>query len=222
MNILKYLLITVAILASSQAKSAFITTNESDLDAIFSQSSFGLMPIDIRIGLASELVLPDLLDITTDAEVNQLFDMHIGGINVVNFYFIDTISACGGSISSSIVGCGEFFGNDFVVESSFAAGSFGGELLAHELGHNLGLDHRSGGLMNSSLNNSTTLNDTEVSNIRSSQLVQTDGQSFWIDINPVLIVASASIPLPVPEPSTLVLLLLSFSLLLKSGFKKAK
>jgi hypothetical protein len=52
--------------------------------------------------------------------------------------------------------------------------------------------------------------------------VQTDGQSFWIDINPVLIVASASIPLPVPEPSTLVLLLLSFSLLLKSGFKKAK
>ena len=222
MNILKYLLITVAILASSQAKAAFITTNESDLDAIFSQSSFGLMPIDIRIGLASELVLPDLLDITTDAEVNQLFDMHIGGINVVNFYFIDTISACGGSISSSIVGCGEFFGNDFVVESSFAAGSFGGELLAHELGHNLGLDHRSGGLMNSSLNNSTTLNDTEVSNIRSSQLVQTDGQSFWIDINPVLIVASASIPLPVPEPSTLVLLLLSFSLLLKSGFKKAK
>ena len=222
MNILKYLLITVAILASSQAKAAFITTNEADLDAIFSQSSFGLMPIDIRIGLASELVLPDLLDITTDAEVNQLFDMHIGGINVVNFYFIDTISACGGSISSGIVGCGEFFGNDFVVESSFAAGSFGGELLAHELGHNLGLDHRSGGLMNSSLNNSTTLNDTEVSNIRSSQLVQTDGQNFWIDINPVLIVASASIPLPVPEPSTLVLLLLSFSLLLKSGFKKVK
>ena len=222
MNILKYLLITVAILASSQAKSAFITTNESDLDAIFSQSSFGLMPIDIRIGLASELVLPDLLDITTDAEVNQLFDMHIGGINVVNFYFIDTISACGGSISSGIVGCGEFFGNDFVVESSFAAGSFGGELLAHELGHNLGLDHRSGGLMNSSLNNSTTLNDTEVSNIHRNRLVQTDGQNFWIDINPVLIVASASIPLPVPEPSTLVLLLLSFSLLLKSGFKKAK
>lgn len=180
------------------------------------------MPIDIRIGLASELVLPDLLDITTDAEVNQLFDMHIGGINVVNFYFIDTISACGGSISSGIVGCGEFFGNDFVVESSFAAGSSGGELLAHELGHNLGLDHRSGGLMNPSLNNSTLLNDSEVSNIRRNRLVQTDGQNFWIDINPVLIVASASIPLPVPEPSTLALLLLSFSLLLKSGFKKAK
>ena len=222
MNILKYLLITVAILASSQAKAAFITTNEADLDAIFSQSSFGLMPIDIRIGLASELVLPDLLDITTDAEVNQLFDMHIGGINVVNFYFIDTISACGGSISSGIVGCGEYFGNDFVVESSFAAGNSGGELLAHELGHNLGLDHRSGGLMNPSLNSSTLLNDTEVSNIHRNRLVQTDGQNFWIDINPVLIVASASIPLPVPEPSTLVLFLLPFSLLLKSGFKKAK
>ncbi len=220
MNILKILLITAIMLASYQAKAGFITTNESDLDSIFSQSSFGSMPIDIRIGLASELVLPDFLDITTDAEVNQLFDMHIGGVNVVNFYFIDTISACGGLINVNYVGCGEYFGNDFVVESSFAASSLGGELLAHELSHNLGLDHRSGGLMNPSLNNDTTLNNAEVISIHNSPLVQTDGQNFWIDINPVLIVASASQPRPVPEPSTLILFILSFTLLIKNTVKK--
>lgn len=218
MKVLKLLLVTIGLLVTCHAKAGFITTNETALDAIFSQASFGIMPIDIRIGVASELVFPSLLDITSDAEVNQLFNMHVGGLNVVNFYFIDTISACGGYIITGIVGCGEFPGNDFVVESSFAAGSYGGELLAHELAHNLGLDHRSGGLMNPSLNNSTTLTSVEVSTIRNSALVQTNGQNFWIDINPVLIVSAAS--RQVPEPSTLVLLLLSFAFLARKSSKK--
>jgi hypothetical protein len=222
LKILQVLLLVASLLATSHAKAGFITDNESALDAIFSQATFGLMPIDIRIGAASELVFPSLLDITTDAEVNQLFSFHIGGPSVVNFYFINTISACGSSISTGIVGCGETPGNDFVVESSFAAGGFGAELLAHELGHNLGLNHRSGGLMNPSLNHNTTLTAQEVSNIRASQLVQTNGQDFWIDINPVLVVAAASNPLPVPEPSTLMLLLLSFSFLFKNGLKKTR
>lgn len=221
MNILKVLLIITAITVSAQSKAAFITTNESDLDAIFSQASFANMPIDIRIGTVSELIFPELLDITTDAEVEQLFDMHIGPANVVNFYFIDTISACGGFINPSYVGCGEFFGNDFVVESSFAASSFGGELLAHELGHNLGLDHVNGSfLMNPRLNNNTFLTVNEVNQIHRSPLVQSNGQSFWIDINPVLVVAAASIPRPVPEPSTLMLFFLSFVFLFKNSIKR--
>jgi len=221
MKVLNSLVLIIGLLTVSHAKAGFITTNEFALDTIFSQASFGNMPIDIRIGTASELIFPSLLDITSDAEVNQLFNMHAGGLNVVNFYFIDTISACGGFIITGIVGCGEFFGNDFVVESSFAASGFGGELLAHELGHNLGLDHLSGNfLMNGSLNNRTTLTTQEVSAIHRSSLVQTNGQNFWIDINPVLIVAAASTPLPVPEPSTLVLFLLSVSLLLKAGIKR--
>lgn len=221
MNILKVLILTTLFFTASQAQAAFITTNETDLDAIFSQPSFGNMPIDIRIGPASELIFPDLLDITSDAEVSQLFNLHVGAFNVVNFYFIDTISACGGSINTGFVGCGETPGNDFVVESSFAAGGFGAELLAHELAHNLGLDHLIGSfLMNPSLNNNTTLTNSEVNTIRNSPLVQTDGQDFWIDINPVLIVASASQPQPVPEPSTLILLLLSFTFLLKNAVKR--
>jgi hypothetical protein len=221
LKILQVLLLAASFLIASHAKAGFITTNESELDAIFSQASFGLMPIDIRIGAASELIFPDLLDITTDTEINQLFNLHIGGLNVVNFYFVDTVNACSG-FNTAIVGCGETPGNDFVVESSFAAGGFGGELLAHELVHNLGLSHSTSGLMAPSLNHNTTLTAQEVSNIRSSSLVQTNGRDFWIDINPVLIVAAATIPLPVPEPSTLMLLLLSFSFLLKNGLKKTR
>lgn len=213
----KTLLITAVIFISTHAKAGFITTNEAKLDEIFSQASFGSMPIDIRMGLSTELVLPNLLDISTNAEVSQLFSMHSGGINVVNFYFIDTLSACGGLINSSYVGCGEYYGNDFVVESSYAAGSFGAELLAHELGHNLGLDHKNGNfLMNPFLNGNTTLTAQEVSDIHSNSIVQTNGQSFWIDILPIRIVAAATTPqpspMPVPEPSTLLLLLLSLSL----------
>ncbi|AZQ84862.1 PEP-CTERM sorting domain-containing protein [Colwellia sp. Arc7-635] len=218
MNILKSLVLTFGVFIASHANAGFITTNEADLDAIFSQSSFENMPIDIRIGAVSELIFPGFLDITSDAEVNQLFNMHIGGRDVVNFYFIDSINICGGTVSSSIVGCGEFPGNDFVVESSFAAGSFGGELLAHELGHNLGLNHRVGGLMNPSLNNDTILSNNEVTTIRNSSLVQTDGQGFWINISPVLIVSAASIP--VPEPSTLALLLLATGFLVRKNIKK--
>ncbi|MBA6415523.1 PEP-CTERM sorting domain-containing protein [Colwellia sp. 6M3] len=219
MKAFKMLLLTFGFLVAAQAKAGFITTNELALDAIFSQASFGNNPIDIRIGVASEIIAPSLLNITSNAEVSQLFNLHIGALNIVNFYFIDTISACGGTINAGIVGCGELPGNDFVVESSFASGRFGGELLAHELGHNLGLAHLTGSfLMNPSLNNNTTLTTGEVSTIRTSSLVQTDGQGFWIDINPVLIVAKASTP--VPEPSTLVLLLLSVGFLVRKNIKK--
>lgn len=219
MKAFKKLLLTFGFLVAAQAKAGFITINESELDGIFSQSSFENKPIDIRIGKATELVFPDLLNITTSEEITQLFNQHVGPTDLVNFYFIDFISACGSFTGNNIVGCGELPGNDFVVESSFAASGFGGELLAHELGHNLGLSHLTGSfLMNPSLNNRTTLTSDEVTTIRKSSLVQTDGQGFWIDINPVLIVAKASTP--VPEPSTLVLLLLSVGFLVRKNIKK--
>jgi len=213
MNFVKKYLFFIILFFSTYSHAALITMNEAELDQIFSQPNFANLPIDIRISTATEIVFPSLLDISTDAEVAQLFNMHSGLSTVVNFYFIDTISACGGFISTSIVGCGEFPGNDFVVESSFAAGSYGSELLAHELGHNLGLDHLSGSyLMNPSLNHQTTLTSTEVATLRLSPLVQNDGQSYWININPVLIVAQAT--QQVPEPSTVFLLILASFLLI--------
>ena len=213
-------LILTGLLLITQVHATLITTNEAALDSIFSQTSFGNRPIDIRIGDARELVFPSLLDISTSAEIRTLFDMHFGLANVVNFYFVDTISACGSTISSNIVGCGEYFGNDFVVESSFAAGGYGGELLAHELGHNLGLPHLNGAyLMNPSLNSKTTLTTAEILKIHASPLVQSNGLDFWIDINPVLVVAQATNPEPIPEPSILLLFLLSFALFGASAAK---
>lgn len=221
MNALKTLLLAFSLLVVSQAKAGFITINESALDGIFSQPSFGNSPIDIRIGTATELVFPDLLDITTRDEVIKLFNQHVGPFNLINFYFIDFISACGFDINKYFVGCGQVNGNNFVVESDFASGSSGTELLAHELGHNLGLFHLTDtiGLMSPSLNNNTSLSSNEVSAILRSQFVQGDIQSgFFININPVLIVATASTP--VPEPSTLLLLLLSISFLVRKNHKK--
>ncbi|WP_163134009.1 zinc-dependent metalloprotease family protein [Agarivorans sp. Alg241-V36] len=183
----------LTLIVSPFVQAAFITTNEAAMDEIYSQANFGQNIIDIRIGTASELVFPELLSITTSTEVTQLFNQHIGPSNVVNFYFVDTISACGGTINAGIVGCGEYFGNDFVVESSYAAGSYGGELLAHELGHNLGLPHMNGAfLMNPSLNRQTLITEDEVTRIFNSPLVQGDEDYYWIDINPVLVVAEAT------------------------------
>ena len=195
---------------------AFITIDEAALDAIYSQPSFGSMPIDIRVGPTTEIVAPSLLNITSNAEVNELFRMHVGPVTTVNFYFIDAISACGSSVNSRIIGCGETPGNDFVVESSFAAGRFGSELLGHELGHNLGLQHRTGGLMNPTLNGSTILLESEVETILRSRLVQTDGINRWINLMPVLVVEQATL---VSAPATLLLLVIA---LLSLGFSHRK
>jgi hypothetical protein len=221
MNIIKALMLALSLLLVGQAHAALITTNEAILDSIFSQASFGNMPIDIRIGAPTELVFPELLNITTNTEVNTLFSKHIGGENTVNFYFIDKISACGSTVHPGIAGCGEYHGNDFVVESYYAASSYGGELLAHELGHNLGLRHLNGSfLMNDSLNRSTEITESEVNTIHNSSLVKTNGSLFWIDINPVLIVAQATNV--VPEPAILMLFILSFGLLWKANIKQIK
>ena len=220
MKMIKILILTASLLVTPLSQAGFITTNESALDSIFSQSSFGNLPIDIRIGTATEIVFQSLLDITSSAEISQLFGLHVGLANIVNFYFVDTISACGSSTGAGIVGCGETPGNDFVIESSFAASGFGGELLAHELGHNLGLGHLNGNfLMNPSLNNQTTLTASEVTAIRNSPLVQTDGQDFWININPVLIVAEAAKPTLVPEPSILLLFIIALGWMSQNGRK---
>ena len=208
------LIATLAIGSTSTANAAYVTNIETQLDAIFSQASFGATPIDIRWGAITQLVAPTLLDITMSSEVTDLFSNHTGGANTVNFYFIDTISACGLTTGvPGIVGCGETPGNDFVVESDFAAhATIGPELLAHDLGHNLGLGHPSPpplNLMNPFINGNTDLTMAQVATILGSPLVQIDqsGQHY-IDINPVLVVASA-----VPLPGAFVLMLVGLGAL---------
>jgi len=109
-------------------------------------------------------------------------------------FFVDTIDYCG-TYNTSIVGCGFVGTAGLMVESILAAGSYGAELLAHELGHNLGLSHGGCGLMLGTLNNNTCLDASEVSTILSSGLVQQDRGGLYIEINPWLVTA-AQVPLP--------------------------
>ena len=222
---LKTLCAIAALLAAPFAQAAFVTLHEAGMDAVFSQASFGNTPIDIRFGAVTQIVRPDLLDIDTPLKLNNLFGLHVGSQFVVNFYFVDTISECSG-FNVNIIGCGETPGQDFVVESVWAANntipgggniSFGLQLLAHELGHNLDLDHRNGNnLMNPFINGFQDLDAAEVAIIRLSPLVQGNArEGFFIQINPVLIVDR----LDVPEPSTAALALAG---LLFAGMRSRK
>ena len=211
----KSLCAIAALVTAPFAQAAYVTINEAGMDSVFSQASFGARTVDIRIGAVTTIVRPDLLDLSTSAEITSIFGLHVGAADIVNFYFVDTISACGATINVNIIGCGETPGQDFVVESVFADDSsipgggnitVGVQLLSHELGHNLGLAHRSGNfLMNPSINGFQDLNAAEVNTILASPLIHTDanGQRY-IQINPVLIVAAL---LQVPEPSSLMLVL---------------
>lgn len=207
----KKLLAIAALLVAPLSQAAFVTINDAAMDAVFSQASFQGNNIDIRIGAVTNIVQPDLLDISTPSRLTSLFNLHVGPANVVNFYYVDTISECGG-FNPNIIGCGETPGQDFVVESIWATGNglgaaWGVQLLAHELGHNLGLNHNNGNfLMNPSINGFTTLEPFEVAAIFQSPLVQRDDSGYFIQINPVLILAQ-QIQTDVPEPSTMVLML---------------
>ena len=225
MNV-KKVFVAATMLFATLSQAAFVTIDEVGMDAVFSQASFGRNTVDIRIGALTQLVRPDLLDIGTDAEIDALFGLHVGAGNVVNFYFIDTIHDSCSVAGPGVIGCGQVGGNNFLVESVYAADgtipgggntSYGVQLLSHELGHNLGLAHNSGNfLMNQFINGFATLEAAEVVTILGSTLIQfdADGQRF-IMINPVLIVADGAPPADVPEPTSLVLAmagLLAFSL----------
>jgi hypothetical protein len=199
------------ILLPSIAKAATITLDEAGLDAIFSQASFGSVPVDIRILQPQVISNPALLDIETQSEMfSQLLALSVNPSPVVNAYFVDSMSdtACGGFVLN-LWGCSQIGGNNFAVESTPAAGSRGTALVAHELGHTLSLLHFNdpNRLMNPvvSFNIVPLLSAAEVATILSSPFVQADPFSGarFIEIGPVVVTDTA--PAPVPEPGTLLL-----------------
>ena len=209
-----------SVLIGANVNAATVTTNETGMDAVFSQQSFldANAPIDIRFDPVQTIVNPELLQINDSIGLVSLFNQAPASSPAINMFFVDSINWCG-STNSAIVGCALVGGNDIVVESGAAAGSHGTEIMAHELGHNLGLDHTSGsGLMGPTLNGQTTLSADEVATILLSSFVQTDANgNRFIEIAPILIsaaiasndVGSPSLPVAavaaVPLPSGLVL-----------------
>jgi len=174
-----------------EARAAFVTTNETGLDGVYSQPSFGANTIDIRFMPTVTFSNGDLLNITTEAGIDALFAFNDGpASNIISMYFVDTLDFCS-SFNASIVGCSTLGGNDIAVESVFAASGSGTELLAHEIGHSLNLDHVTGNnLMAAAINGFTTLTEAQVAIIFGNPLnpiIQTDAFGRFVEIRPVLV-----------------------------------
>lgn len=197
----------VAICLATPAQAAFVTLKETEVDAIYSQTSFGDDPVDVRYLPTISHENPALLDIDTSGELNSLFSLYFSN-TITYIYYVDSVDWCG-SFNTGIVGCGVQAGHDITVESGYAASANGAELLAHEVGHALGLGHHpapnNDNLMDAVVGSApgppqtTALTATQVATILNSPKVQTDVGGNYILLQPVLIFAA------VPEPSSLVL-----------------
>ena len=196
------------------ASAAVVTFNNKAMDDIFGQTSFGTFKIDIRFNEALSIVAPSLLTIDTNAEFNgggTSLGALVGQLQIpsdtVSMFFVDAITFCGRE-DASIVGCGNNPGALIAVESSFAAGAKGAALMAHELGHNLGLSHLmpsvTGNLMNSNVSGGTTLTTDQIdffldlsTGASRRSILRSDANGLYISITPIAVLAAA-----VPEPHT--------------------
>ena len=185
------------VLAGPAAHAASVTRNEAAIEAIFSQASFGSNTIDVRYNPVKEIVNSDFLNIDTKALQDTVLRLGNPFGTVIDLYFVDTISFCGG-FNVSIRGCAFPGFSGVMVESAAAARPSGAELMAHEISHNLGLGmHTPTGLMTVSLDGDTTLASDQVQTILNSQFIKKDQNGLFIEINPVLISATRT-----PDPST--------------------
>lgn len=234
----------------SHASAAVVTLNESGIEAIFSQSGFGEDPIDIRYNAITTLLAPDLLELTVSNGPDDEFGDLAGPFNssnqVIDMYFVDSILF--GDTQNSIDGIANI--NTLAVRSDSAAGLNGAALQAHELSHLLGLRHCGdtfayfGGcdfgdsaLMQEAFPTDapapTSLNNVEIAQIFQSRLLQSDAQGFFLEINPILVLAELEDDMPVdeqdpstgpvvevPEPATWSLLLLGLLALVSSRRKR--
>lgn len=182
-------MLLVLLLSPVATWAAYVTDNEAGLDAVFEQAG-----IDIRFNQITTIHDASLLDINSSAKLDALWASAPFASPGVNMFFVDTIDYCGG-YNVNIVGCGSYPGNVIAIESSFADSSYGAELLAHELGHNLGLDHTTyHNLMYPSLDHNTDLTTAQIATILGSALIQYDGLQAYVEINPILI--ASAVPLP--------------------------
>lgn len=163
------------------------------LNSIFAQASFGTQPISINwLPAGTPIANSALLTLDSDTEVTTLFNLAVAPFPFISVFFVDRIRACGGA--GSFIGCTDVGERNIVVESAFAAGPQGSILVAHEVGHSLGLFHEPG-LMNFTVTGNTDLTPAQVTAIRQSNLVQGNvATGFFITLQPIAVVAS------VPEP----------------------
>lgn len=175
------------------ASAATITISNTALTAIYSQPAFDTKPITIVVLPSVTINNGSLLNLDTDAKVDQLFALapDDAASKIVDAFFVDAIGSCSGP-GLNIVGCADRPGHTLVVESAYASTDALNIDLGHELGHNLGLPHLGdllavGNLMNPVLN-STVLTVAQVTAIFLSELVQkNDAGGYFINVRPILV-----------------------------------
>lgn len=187
----------LAPLVPSLSGATTVTTQEAGVDAIYSSAPFGADPIDMDYaptitvnGIANIQSFADWISVTTNP-------VPVG--DTINIWYVDTIDWCGG-FNTAIVGCALIGGQLSVVEEAFAASGFGTELIAHEFGHNLALDHVAvPNLMTGFLNGNVTLTGAQAATVQANSKVQGVAPNRFVDIQPISIAA-------IPEPSAFLLL----------------
>lgn len=220
----------VAAALAAPSHAGYITQPEAQLDRIFAQPSFGTRRVDVRFNPRQSIYSAPLVRADTSSDIFALFGRATSP-NTVYAFYVDTVDWCG-SYATGIIGCGEMPGNAIVIESRWAANpTYGHVLLAHEIGHNLGLSHASQtvpNLMTPTLTTSTAINGTQVSRILSSSLVQWVNGVRTLSITPVAVTgptaalapaapgsgtSSASAPdiAAVPEPGAAALAILALA-----------
>lgn len=204
-------LAAMAVCGSVSAATVNLAQLDAELDTVFSQPIFrtdGRSPIDVRVSDGGLLINPRLSTINnTQDVVDLLFNpLPIPDVPGAAFVFIiQNVTFCSVA-GSSLVGCAVVGGSRSAValnaaknptQEFFQLVSSGAELFAHELGHNLGLRHRTGGLMNEDLNGSVSINRREAIAISNSPLVQFDPNSGpYIDLVAIRIAPAVPVPLP--------------------------
>jgi len=190
--------------AVAQVHAGLAIFDAAEINKIYSQAPvFDATKIDIRFNPTVTLNQPSLLTINTDDQLQELFKLG-SGAPTVNLFFVDEINECGGETLPAAIGCGEDKSNHIAVESGFAENKgtggnpgLGSVLIAHELGHNLGLDHVADAtnLMNATLNGQWKLTQDQANTILASGLVQSDSTGArFVSITPFAVV---------PEPASI-------------------
>jgi uncharacterized protein (TIGR03382 family) len=182
--------------ATAPAGAVTVTLDAAALDAVYSQPSFGADPVEVRVAPVRTVRSPDMTRVVDAVMEAAIFDLAATLSPGIGLVFVDSIEWCSG-YETEVVGCALRSAPGLFVESDFAAGPYAAEMLAHEIAHNLGLDHRDGGLMNPMLNGDTSLTRAETATILSSPLVGSDAGGRFIDLIPIRI---APIPLPATAP----------------------
>ncbi|MGV6848820.1 MAG: VPLPA-CTERM sorting domain-containing protein [Marinibacterium sp.] len=185
----------LGLVAGGAVRAATVTVDEAALDAIFAQASFGSTPIDVRVAPTQVLVAPDFLDIDSPTKSYDLLNTARPGPQIDMFY-VDSITACGNQTGIAFAGCGWVGQGGLYLDSFWAASSYGAELTAHEMAHNLGLPHSHGGLMNPTLNFDVTLTGAEAATILASPLVQSDANGLFVEVVPWVVTGVSAVPLP--------------------------